>query len=131
MTDIFVFVTIPVMQCDFVQVTAHDGVNLRKFAVKAIDEVIIQLYNCIIMNYVTTNIRIPEEDYLRLKEEAARERKSFSAVIREKIQSTGVRGETSEDLVKLIRKRAKANAKYLKDLDGVKIIREMRDNAKW
>lgn len=37
------------------------------------------------MNYVTTNIRIPEDDYLRLKEEAAKKRKSLSAVIREKI----------------------------------------------
>ncbi|MBI2011346.1 ribbon-helix-helix protein, CopG family [Candidatus Daviesbacteria bacterium] len=36
-------------------------------------------------NYVTTNIRLPEEDYLRLKEEAAKNRKSLSAVIREKI----------------------------------------------
>lgn len=37
------------------------------------------------MNYVTTNIRIPEADYLKLKEEAARKRKSLAAVIREKI----------------------------------------------
>lgn len=36
-------------------------------------------------NYVVTNIRLPEEDYLRLKEEALKKRKSFSAVIREKI----------------------------------------------
>lgn len=43
----------------------------------------IQLY-CMV-SYVTTNIRLLEEDYLRLKEEAARKRKSLSAVIREKI----------------------------------------------
>lgn len=36
-------------------------------------------------NFVTTNIRLPEEDYLRLKEEAARKRKSLSAIIREKV----------------------------------------------
>ena len=36
-------------------------------------------------NYVVTNIRLAEEDYLRLKEEAAKKRTSFSAVIREKI----------------------------------------------
>lgn len=35
--------------------------------------------------YVTTIIRLPEEDYLRLKEEAAKKRKSLAAVIREKI----------------------------------------------
>lgn len=37
------------------------------------------------MNYITTNIRISEDDYLRLKEEAAKKRISLSAVIREKI----------------------------------------------
>lgn len=36
-------------------------------------------------NYVVTNIRLPEEDYLRLKNEAAQKRKSLAAVIREKI----------------------------------------------
>jgi predicted CopG family antitoxin len=36
-------------------------------------------------NYVVTNIRLPEEDYLRLKEEAAKKRTSLSAVIREKV----------------------------------------------
>lgn len=36
-------------------------------------------------NFVTTNIRLPEDDYLRLKDEAARKRTSLSAVIREKV----------------------------------------------
>lgn len=36
-------------------------------------------------NYITTNIRLPEEDYMRLKEEAVKTRRSFSAVIREKV----------------------------------------------
>lgn len=36
-------------------------------------------------NYITTNIRLAEEDYLRLKEEAARRRISLSAVIRDKV----------------------------------------------
>ncbi|MBI2329910.1 hypothetical protein HYU94_00790 [Candidatus Daviesbacteria bacterium] len=36
-------------------------------------------------NYIVTNIRLPEEDYFRLKEEALKKRKSFSAVIRDKI----------------------------------------------
>ncbi len=52
-----------------------------------LDKKVIQLYNCITMNYVTTNIRLPEEDYLRLKEEAAKARKSFSAIVREKVGS--------------------------------------------
>lgn len=41
-------------------------------------------------NYVVTNIRLPEEDYLRLKEAAARKRKSLSAIIREKVGSKKV-----------------------------------------
>ena len=36
-------------------------------------------------SYVVTNIRLLEEDYLRLKEEAAKKRKSLSAIIRERI----------------------------------------------
>lgn len=36
-------------------------------------------------NYIVTNIRLPEEDYLRLKEEAFKKRKSLSAVIRDKV----------------------------------------------
>jgi len=37
------------------------------------------------MNYVVTNIRLPEEDYLRLKGEAAKKRISLAAIIRGKI----------------------------------------------
>ena len=41
-------------------------------------------------NYVVTNIRLLEEDYLRLKEEAAQKRKSLSAVIRDKVSGKKV-----------------------------------------
>lgn len=81
-------------------------------------------------NFVTTNIRIPEEDYLRLKDEAARERKSFSAVVRAKI---GVKEQRrskaqAEKFMAEMRKLAKENAKYhqKKDQDAIKIFREMR-----
>lgn len=47
-------------------------------------------------SYVTTNIRLLEEDYLRLKEEAAKKRTSLSAVIREKVGKK----KTSEGYVK-------------------------------
>lgn len=36
-------------------------------------------------NYVVTNIRLDEKDYLKLKEEAAKKRTSLSAIIREKV----------------------------------------------
>ncbi len=41
-------------------------------------------------NYITTNIRLLEEDYSRLKEEAFRKRKSLSAVIRDKVSKKKV-----------------------------------------
>ncbi|MDO8657945.1 MAG: ribbon-helix-helix protein, CopG family [Candidatus Levybacteria bacterium] len=81
--------------------------------------------------YITTNIRLEEEDYLRLKEEAARTRKSLSAVIREKISEDRPKKKSPEKIMHNLRKHARENAKYFKGVDGIKIIREMRDNAKW
>lgn len=83
------------------------------------------------MNYITTNIRIAEEDYLRLKAESARERKSLSAIIREKIGTKKPKKKSPQKLLKELENLAKKNVKYFRGLDGVKIIREMRDNAKW
>lgn len=83
------------------------------------------------MNYVTTNVRIPEEDYLRLKAEAAKKRTSLAGVIREKIAGEKDKKVSPEALMARIRKHAAENAKYLKGFDGTKIIREMRDQAKW
>ena len=84
------------------------------------------------MNYVTTNIRIPEEDYLKLKEEAARERKSFSAIVREKIKTEN-KARSKKEIEKLLaetKKVAKENAKYLKGWDSVKALREIRYESK-
>lgn len=85
------------------------------------------------MNYVTTNIRISEEDYLRLKTEAAKSRKSLSAVIRERLVSHKEKKQLSPEdkkkakqLIKDMKERAEKNAKYFKGIDGVAIIRQMR-----
>lgn len=80
------------------------------------------------MNYVTTNIRILEEDYLRLKSEAAKKRKSFSAVIREKIiDKKKIRSKSGvEKLLDETRKIAGENTKYTKEFDIVKALREIR-----
>lgn len=89
----------------------------------------IQLYH---MNYVTTNIRISEEDYLRLKAEAAKKRKSLSAVIRNKLKAKESKKLSAEQLMKRIEKHARENAKYhVKGMDSAKIFREMRYKAKW
>lgn len=82
------------------------------------------------MNYVTTNIRLPEEDYFRLKEEALKKRKSLAALIRDKV-TPRKKLKSPEKLMQEVMKLARENAKYLKGVDGTKIIREMRDNAKW
>lgn len=37
------------------------------------------------MNWITTNLRLPEDLYMDLKLKAARERKSVASVIREKL----------------------------------------------
>ncbi len=83
------------------------------------------------MNYITTNIRIPEEDYLRLKTEAVNKRTSLAGVIRERIAGKKVKKVSSETLMERIRRHAAENERYFKGSDGTKIIREMRDQAKW
>lgn len=87
------------------------------------------------MGYMRTIVSFDEPEYYALKEEAARKRKSFSAVVREivkpAVNNKGRSKQEVERIMALTRKHAKATAKYLKGVDGVKIIREMRDNAKW
>ena len=82
-------------------------------------------------NYVTTNIRIYEEDYLRLKAEAAKRRKSLAAIIRDRISEKRSQGKSRQNLIKKIRKHAAQNARYLEGVDIVKVLREMRYSGKW
>lgn len=84
------------------------------------------------MNYVTTNIRIPEEDYLRLKIEAAKARKSFSAVVREKIGSmAGAQSDAEvEKFMVETEKVAQKLGKYTKGFNLVRSLREMRYEEK-
>lgn len=89
----------------------------------------IQLYY--MSNYVTTNIRIPEEDYLRLKTEAAQKRQSLSAIIREQLKNKATKKISAQQLLKRIEKHARENAKYTKGFDSVKAIREIRYKGKW
>ena len=81
------------------------------------------------MNFVTTNIRLPEEEYIKLKAEAARKRKSLAAVIREKV---GVEDKTfsKSEVEKFMRELdeiAESNSKKLKGWDSLKALREIRD----
>lgn len=79
------------------------------------------------MNYITTNIRIPEDDYLRLKAEAAKKRKSLSQIVRERIRSKKTRETSLEALMNRIRKHAAEISKDVpKSFDSVKALREIR-----
>lgn len=81
------------------------------------------------MNFVTTNIRLSEEDYLRLKAEAARSRVSFAQIIRQKVTDKPRFDDRQKKAAAIIRKLnilAKQNAKYMKNIDGVSVIRQMR-----
>ena len=79
------------------------------------------------MNYVTTNIRLPEDEYIKLKVEAARKRKSLAAVIREKITTGKSLNQADiEEMMNDLDGVAKRNAKKLKGWDSLKALREIR-----
>ncbi|MBI2442862.1 MAG: hypothetical protein HYV40_03055 [Candidatus Levybacteria bacterium] len=83
------------------------------------------------MNFVTTNIRLPEDTYLELKAEAAKKRKTLSAIIREKLHVGKPKEKSPEEILQQIRKHAAENTKYLKGFDSLKALREIRDEPAW
>lgn len=69
------------------------------------------------MNFITTNIRLPEDQYLMLKSEAAKKRKSFAAVVREKLGAeTKPLPQTTKSLLNLVERAEKENWKGPADL---------------
>ncbi len=76
------------------------------------------------MNWITTNLRLPEDIYMDLKMQAARERKSVAAVIREKL-SSNQQGK-SQDLLQSIKNFGRKIAKKQKGLNLTKAVIEMR-----
>ena len=86
-----------------------------------------------VMDYITTNIRFPKEGYFRAKAEALRRRKSFSALVREKMDMEK-QEPTNEDVARFMaknKKLAKELGGKLKGFDSVKALREMRYKGKW
>lgn len=83
------------------------------------------------MNYVTTNIRLPEDDYIRLKQEAMKYRKSFAAVVREKIGIKKSANTSAAEIMLETRDLARKNAKKIRGVDIVAVLREMRYKGKW
>ena len=87
------------------------------------------------MNWISTNIRFPEDQYRKLKLKALKERKSLAKIVREATsnvvfveQKPKKRIKNVEKFMKEIEKIAKENAKYTKGFDSVKALREIRYN---
>ena len=85
------------------------------------------------MNWISTNIRFPEDQYRKLKIKALKERKSLAKVVREatsKVISEEKPRKRIRDVKKFMKeleKLAIANSKEVgKDFDFTKALREMR-----
>ena len=79
------------------------------------------------MDYVTTNIRIPRNVYLEIKEEAHRKKKSFGAIVRDRLEKkTSARNPNTDLFMKRLDKLAKKNGKYFKGNSASDMIIEMR-----
>ena len=80
------------------------------------------------MDWITTNIRIPEDVYMELKMEAAKRRKSVAALVREKIQKKGQEAKkpSTQRLLKDLEKFAKTMSKKYPNLRLSEKLIEMR-----
>ena len=79
------------------------------------------------MNYITTNIRLPEDLYLELKLEAAQMRKSLAELVRERITAKKVsKEEDVEIFMEKMDRFARKMAKKYKGKDFSKALIEMR-----
>lgn len=79
------------------------------------------------MNWITTNLRLPEDIYMDLKMKAARERKSIAAVIREKLGAK--RGSTKDNTSQLLKRMKRLGEKIAKENKGINFTKgliEMR-----
>lgn len=80
------------------------------------------------MNFITTNIRLPEDLYMEIKMEALEKKKSFGALVRDRLSKKNTSKKTDSDkFIEKLNKFAKENSKYFNGKSAVQIIREMRD----
>ena len=79
------------------------------------------------MNWITTNIRIPEDVYMELKMEAVNRRKSIAAIMRERISHKNAFMKTNtEKFMKKLEKIAKENDRQNPGASFSKKLIEMR-----
>lgn len=76
------------------------------------------------MNWITTNIRLPEDLYMEFKMHAARERKSVAQVIRERLSKEHNR--KANDILKRMDELGRKMAKQNKKLNLTKALIDMR-----
>lgn len=79
------------------------------------------------MNWITTNLRLPEDLYMDLKMKAAKERKSLAVVIRERL---GAKKDLTKDnrkkVLERMQKLGEEIAKENKGINFTKGLIEMR-----
>ena len=82
------------------------------------------------MNWITTNIRLPEDKYMELKMQAARERTSVAQIIRDRItdkKSAKKKKKNDEDaFFQRLDKVAKKMAKENKGINLTQALIDMR-----
>lgn len=69
------------------------------------------------MNWITTNIRFPEDVYMELKMEAARLRKSIAEVVRERVAKRSA--SNKKNVKKLLRDLEKLAAENARQNPGI------------
>lgn len=79
------------------------------------------------MNWITTNIRLPEDLYIDFKMQAARQRKSVAEIIRQKLAPKKKLSKNNiQALMKEFDRVAKENARVMKGKSLSKLLIEMR-----
>jgi hypothetical protein len=83
------------------------------------------------MNYITTNIRFPEDLYMELREEAAKKRMSLAAIVRQRVGAK-TQKHRKTDVAQLSAKLdaiAKELGDKLQGFDATAVIRTMRQEG--
>lgn len=77
------------------------------------------------MNWVTTNIRFPEDLYMELRMEAARRRKSVASIVREKLAKK--KPKTKKNVKKLMKKLDKLSIEIARQNPGLNLTQALID----
>ena len=81
------------------------------------------------MNWITTNIRFSEDEYMRLKLFSAKKRISLSAIVRQAVKKValGQRGSSKVEAMRKLDRVAEIISKRVgKNWDSTKALREIR-----